>query len=74
MGTEAVAELSRRASALTYDDQLALLELLVSGLRKQRSSSQAEWDLSDMAADPQIRAELVALDREFRVTEFDGLG
>ena len=41
---------------------------------RSRSRLEVESDLAAMAADPEMRRELRAIDEEFRPTETDGLG
>ena len=53
----------------------ALARRLQEDLMESDTVEQAasESQLSEMAADPEIRAELQKIDREFAVTETDGL-
>ena len=65
--------------ALSYQEQLWLIEWLARRLREaavsQPLSASHDWpsDIALMAADPQIQAELRAIEQEFAVTEADGL-
>ncbi|MGB0561838.1 MAG: hypothetical protein ACPGVO_08545 [Spirulinaceae cyanobacterium] len=50
------------------------MEYLAQQIR-QALTPQPDWtdDLANLAADPQIQAELTAIDTEFAPTEMDGL-
>ena len=62
---------------LSRDEQLWLIEQLVHRLREDSMESDAhkqvtfESQLASMARDPEVRAELQQIDREFAVTERD---
>ena len=70
---EAITHLSRR-------EQLLLIEQLAHYLREgsmkgdTREESTLRSQLSTMASDPEIQAELHKIDQEFAITEADGLG
>jgi hypothetical protein len=65
--------------SLSYQEQLWLIEWLARRLREaavnQSPSALRDWqsDIALMAADPQIQAELRAIEQEFAVTQADGL-
>ncbi len=63
---------------LSYQERLWLIERLARRLREDAASqflsASHDWqsDIALMAADPQIQAELRAIEQEFAVTEADG--
>ena len=74
-----LAQIEKSIDILSYDELLYLLEKLVRSL-KRKSSSKAfttqktfEQQIALMATDPDIQRELLEIDREFAVTELDGL-
>lgn len=73
-------EIDRSIRALSVEEQMWLLERLVRHLRKKThtdafplNSQDMEEDLAAMASDPDIQAEIAAIDEEFAVAEMDGL-
>jgi len=64
---------------LSYQERLWLIERLARRLREdaasQSPSASHDWqsDIALMAADPQIQAELRAIEQEFAAAEADGL-
>lgn len=73
-------EIERSIRELSLEEQLWLLERMVSLLRRKTQADtwiaeNENWEdqLSIMAADPAIQAELVAIDQEFTFAELDGL-
>lgn len=64
---------------LTREEQLRLIELLANRLREKSMEMENSYkdkfksQLAVMASDPQIQAELHEIDREFTVTESDGM-
>ena len=77
MSSTVVSQIERTISHLSDDEQLWLIEQLAHNLRKVESDSVEqtafESQLAEMAFDPEIQAELQEIDREFAVTEVDGL-
>jgi len=77
MSSTVLSQIERTISHLSYDEQLWLIEQLAHNLRKVESDSVEpaafESRLAEMATDPEIQAELQEIDREFAVTEADGL-
>lgn len=77
MSSTVLSQIERTISHLSYDEQLWLIEQLAHNLRKVESDSVEqtafEIQLAEMATDPEIQAELQEIDREFAVTEADGL-
>jgi hypothetical protein len=65
--------IERRLPALSWDEQLLLLERLARRLREETPERRIGGDLAEMAADPAIQRELKAIDREFVTAESDGL-
>ena len=70
-----LSELEENISRLSLDEQLLLIERVSHRIR-QNISGKADIDtqLGEMAADPEIQRELQEIEREFSVTEQDGLG
>jgi hypothetical protein len=73
-------EIDRSIRALSLEEQMWLLERLVRHLREKTqtdafpfNSQDMEEDLAAMATDPDIQAEIAAIDEEFTVAEMDGL-
>jgi len=79
MALQLLPQIERSIETLPYDEQLQLIERLVHRLRKRlptngnQQQSEFERQLAAMANDPQIQAELKAIDEEFAGTESDGL-
>jgi hypothetical protein len=69
----ALTELERTIQQLSHDERLWLLERLIQGLRRGSKSGDVDALLAQMAADPEIRRELAAIEAEFAPTEMDGL-
>jgi hypothetical protein len=61
-------EIERAIYPLSTEEKLWLLERIIQQLREPNVS-----ELSEMAADPQIQAEIGAIEQEFALTEMDGL-
>ncbi len=74
MISKTLTEVEERLRLLT-PSELTSVERLIRGLRKSSLPPMAERRdaLARMAADPQIRGELAAIDTEFAVAEMDGL-
>jgi hypothetical protein len=71
-----LAEIENRFNTLSQDEQLWLLERLVRRLRRHSArAKRTSWEseLAQMAADPEIQAEMRKIEAEFRGTEADGL-
>ena len=69
-----LSELEENISQLPLDEQLLLIERLSHRIRENFSArTDMEKQLSEMAADPEIQRELQDIEREFSVTEQDGL-
>ncbi len=75
MATPVPSDIEREFARLSREAQLRLLERLQRHVQAAVSSSESIWEseVSAMAADPQIRAELDAISSEFTATEADGL-
>lgn len=70
-----LSELEENISRLPIDEQLLLIERVSHRIRKNISDKQdIDTQLSEMASDPEIQRELQEIEREFSVTEQDGLG
>ena len=74
-----LSQIEKTIDHLSRKEQLWLIEQLAHRLREDTIKSDAveqatfETQLAAMAKDPEIRAELQKIDREFAVTEADGL-
>jgi len=74
-----LAQIEKSIDILSYDELLYLLEKLVRSLKRKSSSKTFttqktfEQQIALMATDPDIQRELLEIDREFAVTELDGL-
>ena len=74
-----LSQIEKTIDHLSRKEQLWLIEQLAHRLREDTIKSDAveqatfETQLATMAKDPEIRAELQKIDREFAVTEADGL-
>ncbi len=73
-------EIERSIRALPLAEQLWLLEQIAHNLREQTyktvqifNSEDRSEHLAAMASDPDIQAELAAIDKEFAFTDMDGL-
>ncbi len=80
MASPTLSEIEKSISLLSYEEQLWLVERIIHNLRVTRSSTNltdqprsVEQQLLEMANDPAIQEELKAIDREFAMTEMDGL-
>jgi hypothetical protein len=80
MTSPTLSEIEKSISLLSYEEQLWLIERIIHNLRFTRTSNALsnkphtfEEELSQMANDPAIQEELQAIDREFAITEMDGL-
>jgi hypothetical protein len=61
-------DLENSISSLSFGEKLWLLERIVQQLRKTD-----EAELSEMANEPEVQAELITINDEFVFTEMDGL-
>jgi hypothetical protein len=61
-------EIERAIHPLSAEEKLWLLERIVQQLREPNGI-----ELAEMAADPQVQAEMGAIEQEFALTEMDGL-
>jgi hypothetical protein len=75
MSESILSQIEDRFSQLTVSEQLRLIERLVHTVHERTQKPPADLDsqLAQMAADPQIRAELVKIEEEFSAVEADGL-
>jgi hypothetical protein len=64
--TSNIKAITKSIDALNLTEQLWLLEHIAHQIRIKN-------ELVAMAQDPQIQAELIQIQKEFSVTEFDGL-
>jgi hypothetical protein len=71
-----VLEIERSIHTLSFDEKLWLMERIAQQLRSKNQVFEAptlERQLAEMANDPELQAELNAINTEFLVTEMDGL-
>jgi hypothetical protein len=80
MTSPILSQIEESISRLSYEEQLWLIERIIHNLRitpssnnRSRQPQTFEEQLSLMANDPAIQGELKAIDREFAITEMDGL-
>ncbi len=75
MSSVELVSIESKIAQLPKDDQLLLIERLAHRLRKADALDDQllEKELAAMAADPEIRRELAAINEEFAVSESDGL-
>ncbi len=79
MSSTVLSQVEKTIIRLPLHEQLWLIERLVRHLREDSVKSHAveqdafESQLAVMATDPEIQSELREIDREFAVTEADGL-
>jgi len=79
MALQLLPQIEKSIEVLPFDEQLKLIERLVHRLRKKlpihSNQKQIEFErqVAMMASDPQIQAELQAIEKEFVGTENDGL-
>lgn len=75
MISEALLKIEQAITNLSSQDKLWLLERIVRQLREEQISTNlvSDMDLSSMASDPQIQAEIAAIESEFAITELDRL-
>ena len=76
MAATSIQEIESQFAQLPRHAQLGLLERLVHHLRVNGGGAQSAWakDMAEMAADPEVQAELRQINREFALAEADGLG
>jgi len=75
MISETLLRIERSIIKLSSQEKLWLLERIVRQLREEQNLTNLviDMDLSEMANDPQIQAEIAAIESEFAITELDGL-
>ena len=79
MPSPVLSQIEKTVGRLSREEQLWLIEQVAHRLREDSTKSDAveqaafESQLAAMATDSEIRVELHKIDREFAVTEADGL-
>lgn len=80
MASPNLLEIERSIGTLSFEEQLWLLEHIARQIRERTHAANhfsqtedIEKQLAVMASDPAIQAELAAINREFAITEIDGL-
>lgn len=70
----ALSQIESNVMLLTADEQLTLISRIAERLSKSKETvSDFGAEMIEMAADPEIQHELREIDRDFRITEMDGL-
>ena len=70
-----LSEIEENVNRLPLDEKLLLMEHLSHQIRQNLSTQKGkDTQLSEMAADPEIQRELQSIEKEFSVSEQDGLG
>jgi hypothetical protein len=75
MPSTVINDIEREFAQLSREVQLSLLERLLRHVRLSETGPNDTWEaeLSEMAADPQIRREIDCFNADTLVTEADGL-
>lgn len=75
MDRTALLKIEKQMNYLSLNDLLALIEIATRRIREKtwHVESNLESELDAMAADPQIQHELAQINKEFAITEMDGL-
>lgn len=74
MNTLALSQIEESIDQLSLDEQLWLMAWLAQQIRSRFGSQiDFEAELTVMATDPEIRHELDIIEKEFMITEGDGL-
>jgi hypothetical protein len=75
MNQNILSQIEDTFSQLSISEQLRLIERLVHRVHQRTQKQNADLDaqLAQMAADPQIQAELAKIEEEFSNAEADGL-
>jgi hypothetical protein len=76
MSEMSLRQIEKNVAMLSREDQLLLMERIIHLLRKKNIEEDVaiENQLTEMASDKEIQAELRQINEEFIVTEADGLG
>lgn len=75
MNSSGLSQIERKISQLSREEQLRLIERIVHHLRKRNNKERSDFDsqLVSMAHDPEIREEMRRIEKEFNITETNGL-
>ena len=68
-----LSQIESNVMLLPADEQLALISRIAERLSRAETMSDFGAEMVEMAADPEIQHELKEIDRDFRITEMDGL-
>jgi hypothetical protein len=75
MSEVVLSQIEKSIVELPVDEQLQLISRVAERLRRQNAFvTDFESSLADMAVDEEIQRELRDIERDFRLTEIDGLG
>ena len=74
MNSSGLTQIEKKISQLSREEQLRLIERIVHRLRKSnKKSADLDSQLAAMAHDPEIREEMRRIEKEFNITETNGL-
>lgn len=74
MNSSGLSQIEREISQLSREEQLRLIERIVHRLRKSNKERvDLDSQLVSMAHDPEIREEMKRIEKEFNITETNGL-
>ena len=76
MDVATLSKIERNIYQLSFKEQLWLIEKVIQRMRDSvnlKENNNIEYELTDMANDPEIREEIIKIGEEFNQTESDGL-
>lgn len=75
MNSSGLSQIERKINQLSREEQLWLIERIVHRLRKSNIKERSNLDsqLAAMAHDPEIQEEMQRIEKEFALTEPNGL-
>ncbi|MGR3174071.1 MAG: hypothetical protein ACUZ8N_05675 [Candidatus Scalindua sp.] len=75
MNSSGLSQIERKINQLSREEQLWLIERIVHRLRKNNIKERSNLDnqLAAMAHDPEIQEEMRRIEKEFALTETNGL-
>jgi len=72
MSTSVISDIEKSIFELPESEQLRLIARVAETLRRKQETED-EGELFEMANDPDIQRELLEIEKDFAVAEFDGL-
>jgi len=72
MSTSVISDIEKSIFELPESEQLRLIARVAETLRRKQETED-EVELFEMANDPDIQRELLEIEKDFAVAEFDGL-